>query len=125
MKKGLYLTSFGLFGLLATFGSSHSLKAQSAVDSSQLESMEEILVVGYGSSTKKEFTGANSSLKGQSLEKLNIPRMDQALQGQIAGVTISTNSGSPGGASQIRIRGLSTFGDNDPLILVDGVVYDS
>ena len=51
--------------------------------------------------------------------------MDQALQGQVSGVNISTNSGSPGGASSIRIRGLSTFGDNDPLILVDGVVYDS
>ena len=51
--------------------------------------------------------------------------MDQALQGQVSGVTINTNSGSPGGSSSIRIRGLSTFGDNDPLILVDGVVYDS
>lgn len=59
------------------------------------------------------------------MEKLNIPRMDQALQGQIPGVVVSTNSGSPGGTSSIRIRGLSTFGDNDPLILVDGVVYDS
>lgn len=87
--------------------------------------MEEVLIIGYGKSTKKEFTGANSSLKGQSLEKLNIPRMDQALQGQIPGVVVSTNSGSPGGTSSIRIRGLSTFGDNDPLILVDGVVYDS
>ena len=87
--------------------------------------MEDVLIIGYGKSTKKEFTGANSSLKGQSLEKLNIPRMDQALQGQIPGVVVSTNSGSPGGTSSIRIRGLSTFGDNDPLILVDGVVYDS
>ena len=47
------------------------------------------------------------------------------MQGQVTGVTINTNSGSPGGASAIRIRGLSTFGDNDPLILVDGIVYDS
>ena len=87
--------------------------------------MEDVLIIGYGKATKKEFTGANSSIKGQSLEKLNIPRMDQALQGQIPGVVVSTNSGSPGGTSSIRIRGLSTFGDNDPLILVDGVVYDS
>lgn len=85
----------------------------------------EIMVVGYGTATKKEFTGASASVRGESLDKLNIPRVDQALQGQIAGVSINTNSGSPGGASSIRIRGLSTFGDNDPLILVDGVVYDS
>lgn len=88
-------------------------------------SLEEVVVVGYGTTTKKEVTGSTSQVKGESLEKLNIPRVDQALQGQVAGVSINTNSGSPGGSSSIRIRGLSTFGDNDPLILVDGVVYDS
>jgi len=86
---------------------------------------QEVVVVGYGSSKSKEFTGANSKVKGEDIEKLNITRVDQALQGQVAGVNISTNSGSPGGSANIRIRGLSTFGDNDPLILVDGIVYDS
>lgn len=89
------------------------------------EGLGEVMVVGYGTSNKKEFTGASSNVGGEELQKLNIPRVDQALQGQIAGVTINTNSGSPGGGAAIRIRGLSTFGDNDPLILVDGVVYDS
>jgi TonB-dependent starch-binding outer membrane protein SusC len=87
--------------------------------------LDEVVVVGYGTSTKKEVTGATAKVQGESLQKLNIPRMDQALQGQVSGVAINTNSGSPGGSSSIRIRGLSTFGDNDPLILVDGVVYDS
>lgn len=87
--------------------------------------LDEVVVVGYGTSTKKEITGATSSVKGEELAKLNVPRVDQALQGQVAGVTINTNSGSPGGESVIRIRGLSTFGDNDPLILVDGIIYDS
>jgi TonB-linked SusC/RagA family outer membrane protein len=87
--------------------------------------LDEVVVVGYGTSTKKELTGATSKVNGESVERLNIPRMDQALQGQVSGVAINTNSGSPGGSSSIRIRGLSTFGDNDPLILVDGVVYDS
>jgi TonB-linked SusC/RagA family outer membrane protein len=85
----------------------------------------EVVVVGYGEAKSKELTGATSKVKGEDLEKLNLTRMDQALQGQVSGVTIATNSGSPGGSSNIRIRGLSTFGDNDPLILVDGVVYDS
>ena len=87
--------------------------------------LNEVMVVGYGTSTKKEFTGASAKVVGEDLEKLNIPRFDQALQGQVAGVNINTNSGSPGGSASIRIRGLSTFGDNDPLILVDGIVYDS
>ena len=85
----------------------------------------QVMVVGYGTATKKEFTGASANVIGEDLQKLNIPRIDQALQGQVSGVNINTNSGSPGGSSSIRIRGLSTFGDNDPLILVDGVVYDS
>lgn len=91
----------------------------------ELSDLDELVVIGYGTSTKKELTGATGQVKGENVEKLNIPRMDQALQGQVSGVAISTNSGSPGGSSSIRIRGLSTFGDNDPLILVDGVVYDS
>ncbi len=89
------------------------------------KSLDEYVVVGYGKTTVKELTGATAKIKGENVEKLNIARMDQALQGQVAGVAINTNSGSPGGSSSIRIRGLSTFGDNDPLILVDGVVYDS
>jgi TonB-linked SusC/RagA family outer membrane protein len=93
--------------------------------SASSQALDEVVVVGYGTTTKKEVTGATSKVSGESIEKLNIPRMDQALQGQVSGVNINTNSGSPGGSSTIRIRGLSTFGDNDPLILVDGVVYDS
>ena len=87
--------------------------------------LSDVVVVGYGTKEKKELTGATSNVESAEITKLNIPRLDQALQGQMAGVNIQTNSGSPGGSSSIRIRGLSTFGDNDPLILVDGIVYDS
>lgn len=91
----------------------------------QTQDTKDVVVVGYGTAKAKELTGATSKVKGEDIEKMNMTRMDQALQGQVSGVTISSNSGSPGGSSNIRIRGLSTFGDNDPLILVDGVVYDS
>jgi TonB-dependent SusC/RagA subfamily outer membrane receptor len=86
---------------------------------------KEITVIGYGEAKNKTITGATSKVDGEDIEKMNMARMDQALQGQMAGVNISTNSGSPGGSANIRIRGLGTFGDNDPLILVDGIVYDS
>lgn len=91
----------------------------------KITQLEETVIVGYGKATSKELTGATSKVDGEAVEKMNLSRMDQALQGKVAGVAISTNSGSPGGSSNIRIRGLSTFGDNDPLILVDGIVYDS
>jgi TonB-linked SusC/RagA family outer membrane protein len=91
---------------------------------SEAKEFDEVVVVGYGETSSKELTGATSKVDGEDVEKMNLARMDQALQGQVSGVNISTNSGSPGGSSNIRIRGLSTFGNNDPLILVDGVVYD-
>jgi len=124
MKFNSFKTFKRLTFAYLSFLLANSASAQVA-GSDTAEKIDEVVVVGYGTAKKKEFTGANSALKGESLEKLNLPRLDQALQGQIAGVTINTNSGSPGGGSSIRIRGLSTFGDNDPLIIVDGVIYDS
>lgn len=88
-----------------------------------ITSLEEVVVVGYGTSTVKELTGAVSSIKGSDITSLNPVRIDQAMQGQIAGVNITSNSGSPGGTWNIRIRGLSTNGDNTPLIIVDGIIY--
>lgn len=85
--------------------------------------LNEVVVIGYGSSTKKEITGAVSVVKAEEIAKLNPNRLEQALQGQSAGVQISSQSGSPGGGYNIRIRGISTNGDNNPLILVDGVRY--
>lgn len=85
--------------------------------------LDEVVVVGYGTSTTKELTGAVSSLKGASLEKLNPTRIENALQGQVAGVQITSSSGSPGAAQNIRIRGYTTNGNNNPLVVVDGVPY--
>ena len=85
--------------------------------------LNEVVVIGYGSSTKKEITGAVSVVKAEEIAALNPNRLEQALQGQSAGVQISSQSGSPGGGYNIRIRGISTNGDNNPLILVDGVRY--
>jgi len=91
----------------------------------EIASLREVVVVGYGTATKKELTGAVSQVQGEDVAKMNMPRVDQALQGRLSGVTITTNSGAPGGTSNIRIRGLGTFGNNNPLILVDGVVFDA
>lgn len=88
-----------------------------------ITALQEIVVVGYGTSTVKELTGSVSSVKGSDITNLNPVRIDQAMQGQIAGVQIGTNSGSPGGTLNIRVRGLSTQGDNSPLIVVDGIIY--
>jgi len=82
--------------------------------------LDEIVVIGYGTQRKKEVTGAVSVVDSKAIEKLNPTRVEQALQGQVAGVNITTSSGAPGASANIRIRGVSTNGDSAPLILVDG-----
>jgi len=84
------------------------------------ESLDEVVVVGYGTQKKKEVTGAVTVVDAKAIEKLNPTRVEQALQGQVSGVNVTSNSGSPGSGSNIRIRGVSTNGDSRPLILVDG-----
>ncbi len=89
-----------------------------------LQTLDEVVVIGYGTQAKKEITGAVSVVSSETIEKLNPVRIEQALQGQVAGVSITSQSGSPGSASTISIRGITTNGDNRPLILVDGNVIE-
>jgi TonB-linked SusC/RagA family outer membrane protein len=88
------------------------------------QSLEEVVVIGYGTQTKKEITGAVTVVGAETIEKLKPTQVEQALQGQVAGVNVTTNTGSPGGSSTISIRGVSTNGDSRPLILVDGNVVE-
>lgn len=91
------------------------------------QSLNEVVVVGYGTQKKAVVTGAISSVKAADLEKVPNGRVEQALQGRVAGVTIASSSGQPGAASTIRIRGITTFGDggNNPLWVIDGNVVDA
>lgn len=89
-----------------------------------VSALDEVVVIGYGTQTKKEITGAVAVVGAETIEELNPTRIEQALQGQVAGVNITAESGSPGSGSNIRIRGISTNGDNRPLILVDGNVIE-
>ncbi|TRW99753.1 SusC/RagA family TonB-linked outer membrane protein [Flavobacterium gawalongense] len=91
------------------------------------ESLQEVVVVGYGTQKKSVVTGAISSVRAKDLEKVPNGRIEQALQGRVSGVTIAASSGQPGASSTIRIRGVTTFGEggNDPLWVVDGVVVDA
>ena len=84
------------------------------------QQLDEIVVVGYGTQRKKEVTGAVSLISSETLEEIKPVRVEQALQGQVAGVNVTSTSGSPGAGLSIRIRGITTNGDNNPLILVDG-----
>jgi len=90
--------------------------------SPDMETLQEVVVVGYGSQRKSDLTGAISSVKGEELSQLPMQRVDQALQGRAAGVMVLNTSGQPGGNTTIRIRGMNSItGGNQPLIVVDGL----
>ncbi len=97
-----------------------------SLEKSTLSNLDEVVVVGYGTQRKSVITGSISSVKARDLENIPNGRIEQALQGRVSGVTIMQNSGQPGSASTIRIRGITTFGGgNNPLWVVDGVVVDA
>ena len=90
----------------------------------EISALDEVVVIGYGVQSKKEVTGAVSVINSETIENIKPTRVEQALQGQVAGVNITSQSGAPGAGLDIRIRGVSTNGDNRPLILVDGNVIE-
>lgn len=104
------------------------LNGQSMVDvalEQDIQSLEEVVVVGYGAQKKSVVTGAISSVKAADLETLPVNNVSQTLQGRVSGVTIAANSGQPGEGATIRVRGVTTLNNNDPLWVVDGVVVDN
>jgi len=88
------------------------------------EILSEVVVVGYGVQKKKLVTGATSQVKGEEITKMNTTSPLQAMQGQMPGVTITSESGQPGSGMKVNIRGLGTVGNSGPLYLIDGVKGD-
>lgn len=86
--------------------------------------LEEIVVIGYGSKKKKDVTGAVSVVSAKTIEELKPFKIEQALQGTVSGVNITQQSGAPGAGLDIRIRGISTNGNNAPLAIIDGYQGD-
>ena len=87
------------------------------------ELLDEVVVVGYGTVTQKQVTSAVTSIDSEDFNAGNINDPTQLIQGKVAGLTISKPGGNVNGGSQIRLRGLSSFGGNQsPLVIIDGVV---
>lgn len=89
---------------------------------SDVKQLSEVVVVAYGTQEKKSITGAVASVKSESFKNQPVLGVDQAMQGRIAGVQVSQNSGTPGGGIQVRVRGATSLSaSNEPLYVVDGV----
>ena len=84
-------------------------------------SVDEVVVIGYGVKKKSLVTGSISSVKSEDIQNVPVSRADQAIQGKTAGVSILSTSGSPGAGAKIRIRGVNSNGNSNPLFIVDGM----
>jgi TonB-dependent starch-binding outer membrane protein SusC len=91
-----------------------------------VRSLDEVVVVGYGTQEKKEITSAVASVKAEDFNRGTVNDPAQLLQGKVAGLNISRPGGDPNGGFTIRLRGVSTFGANaEPLVVIDGVIGGS
>lgn len=103
--------------------------ARSVIDvtlATDLQELEEVVVVGYGTVRKSDLTGAVSSVELSENEAREFSTVDQILQGRAAGVQVTQNAGSPGSGISVRIRGTNSLrGNNEPLYVVDGVIISS
>ena len=116
----LVFSYVGLKTVEQTVGAANTINVRMEEDAAALE---EVVVTGYSSFKRSEVTGSTVKLGNEKLTDVVVsPSVDQALQGKVAGLTITSNSGTPGSTSQIRIRGISSItAGNEPLYVIDGV----
>ncbi len=118
----LIFTSVGFESIETTAGTDNlAIKLNIAIGN-----LNEVVVVGYGTTRKKDLTGAVSTVNAKDFNKGAITTPEQMIAGKVAGVSIISNGGAPGSGSTIRIRGGSSLSaSNDPLIVIDGVPLDN
>ena len=87
--------------------------------------LDEVVVIGYGTQRKGDITGAVSSVSSEEINNTSYASTGALLQGKVAGVRVETNSGAPGASVNIVIRGTGTFGNDQPLYVVDGNIVGS
>jgi TonB-linked SusC/RagA family outer membrane protein len=87
-----------------------------------IRQLENIVIIGYGTQRKSDLTGSVSSVRGDDLVRIPAANPLQALQGKVAGVQVSNTSGEPGSDPTVRVRGVGTIGDANPIYVVDGVI---
>ena len=92
--------------------------------SEDIKVLDQVIVIGYGTQKKSDLTGAVSSIKSDDISKMATTNVAQALQGKASGVEVVQNSGAPGASTSIRIRGMGTINNSDPLYVVDGISMD-
>jgi TonB-linked SusC/RagA family outer membrane protein len=118
-QSALTFSFIGFVPKTVTLGNGSTINVSLESDSKVLS---EVVVVGYGTQTKREITGSQSTVKAADIANAPILSPEQALQGRAPGVQVTQSSGTPGGGISVRVRGPSSIGaSNQPLYIVDGV----
>ncbi len=89
------------------------------------QELEDIVVIGYGVQRRSDLTGSVTSIKADKLPKISSMSPLQAIQGKVAGVQVVSSSGQPGSGVVVRVRGVGTFNNTNPIYVVDGVILDN
>lgn len=122
-KKQLEVSYIGYTSQSVNVAGKNSLQIVLKEDS---QTLNELVVVGYGTMKKSDLAGASASMDEKSLKQVPITNVDQAFQGRISGVTATQTSGQPGSAVSVNVRGIATINANtEPLYVVDGVIFNS
>jgi TonB-linked SusC/RagA family outer membrane protein len=125
VPKGKSLT-FSYIGYKAEVKQVTAGGSMNVVLESDSKMLNEVVAIGYGTMKKSDLTGSVASVKADQLQRTPAAGLDQALQGRAAGVTVNANTGQPGAAATIRIRGIgSVMGGSDPIFVVDGMITNN
>ena len=117
----LIISAIGMTSQEVTIGSNTNISVSLLIED---KSLQEVVVVGYGKTTKQAYTGSAVVVNSERLTNKAVANVSQALAGEVAGVRVINTSGQPGTAATIRIRGIgSVNGNRDPLYVVDGIPY--
>jgi TonB-linked SusC/RagA family outer membrane protein len=117
-ENKLILTMIGFERKIVSIGDQQVIEVQLQ---KQVENLNEIVVVGYGTMKKKDLSGSIEAVQGKAINDRGVNQLSQALQGQTAGLNVTRSNGAPGSSATIRLRGITSIGDSNPLILVDGI----
>ena len=92
--------------------------------SEAVKELDQVVVIGYGTIKKSDLTGSVATVKSKEIEKASPVNIQSALQGRVPGLMITSNSGAPGSEPTLRVRGIGTVNNNNPIYVVDGMLID-
>jgi TonB-linked SusC/RagA family outer membrane protein len=120
--KAVTITFIGMQSQDVSIGSKTTLSV--TMRSGNASTLNDVVVIGYGTQRRQDVNGAISSVSSRDIADIPQASVDQMLQGKAAGVTVTENSGAPGAAVSVHIRGITAFGGSEPLYVIDGVAID-